>query len=191
MTIGAVLAALQQDFPDVTISKIRFLEAEGLVTPARTGSGYRTYAVQDLDRLRYILTAQRDHFWPLKVIAAALDAMDRGLTPERAESGMPRPSVPTPVADPEVPTAAALTAAGVAAAHPRRAGDLRRGWTPTPSTPWRTSACCTPTPPGTSATRRSRWRTRLPSSRHTDSNPATCGRSAPRPTARSGWSSRS
>ena len=65
MTIGAVLAALKQDFPDVTISKIRFLEAEGLVTPARTGSGYRTYAVQDLDRLRYILTAPRDHFWPL------------------------------------------------------------------------------------------------------------------------------
>jgi DNA-binding transcriptional MerR regulator len=112
MTIGTVLAALQQDFPDVTISKIRFLEAEGLVKPARTESGYRTYAVQDLDRLRYILTAQRDHFWPLKVIAAALDAMDRGLTPEHTDSGMPRPSVPSPVADPEVPTAAALTTAG-------------------------------------------------------------------------------
>jgi DNA-binding transcriptional MerR regulator len=111
MTIGAVLAALQRDFPDVTISKIRFLEAEGLVTPARTGSGYRTYAAQDVDRLRYILTAQRDHFWPLKVIAAALDAMDRGLTPERTDSGMPRPSVPAPVTDPEVPTAEALTAA--------------------------------------------------------------------------------
>ena len=112
MTIGVVLAALREDFPDVTISKIRFLEAEGLVRPARTGSGYRTYAVQDLDRLRYILTAQRDHFWPLKVIAAALDAMDRGLTPERTDSGMPRPSVPTPVTDPEVPAAAALTASG-------------------------------------------------------------------------------
>ncbi len=112
MTIGTVLAALQPDFPDVTISKIRFLEAEGLVTPARTASGYRTYSVQDLDRLRYVLTAQRDHFWPLKVIAKALDAMDRGLTPERTDSGMPRPSVPTPVADPEVPTAAALSSAG-------------------------------------------------------------------------------
>jgi DNA-binding transcriptional MerR regulator len=112
MTIGTVLAALQQDFPDVTISKIRFLEAEGLVTPARTESGYRTYAVQDLDRLRYVLTAQRDHFWPLKVIAAALDAMDRGLTPARTDAGMPRPSVPMPVADPDVPSAAALTAAG-------------------------------------------------------------------------------
>jgi DNA-binding transcriptional MerR regulator len=110
MTIGAVLAALQPDFPDVTISKIRFLEAEGLVTPARTGSGYRTYSTADLDRLRYILTAQRDHFWPLKVIAAALDAMDRGLTPEHHESGMPRPSVPAPVTDPDVPSAGELTA---------------------------------------------------------------------------------
>jgi DNA-binding transcriptional MerR regulator len=112
MTIGAVLAALQQDFPDVTISKIRFLEAEGLVTPSRTGSGYRTYSAADLDRLRYILTAQRDHFWPLKVIASALDAMDRGLTPERHESGMPRPSVPAPVADPDVPSAGEITATG-------------------------------------------------------------------------------
>jgi DNA-binding transcriptional MerR regulator len=112
MTIGAVLAALQPDFPDVTISKIRFLEAEGLVTPARTGSGYRTYSTADLDRLRYVLTAQRDHFWPLKVIASALDAMDRGLTPDRHEAGMPRPSVPAPVTDPDVPTAAEITSSG-------------------------------------------------------------------------------
>ena len=111
MTIGAVLAALQPDFPDVTISKIRFLEAEGLVTPARTPSGYRTYSGQDLERLRYILTAQREHFWPLKVIAAALDAMDRGLTPERTDPGMPRPTVPA-------------HRSGVVAAHPSRAGDV-------------------------------------------------------------------
>jgi DNA-binding transcriptional MerR regulator len=113
MTIGAVLAALREDFPDVTISKIRFLETEGLVTPARTGSGYRTYSATDVERLRYILTAQRDHFWPLKVIRDALDALDRGLTPERAGSaGMPRPSVPQPAADPDVPTAESLTAPG-------------------------------------------------------------------------------
>jgi len=112
MTIGAVLATLQQDFPDVTISKIRFLEAEGLVTPSRTASGYRTYSDADVERLHYVLTAQRDHFWPLKVIRDALDALDRGLTPPRAEQGgMPRPAVPTPVPDPDVPTAAALTAA--------------------------------------------------------------------------------
>jgi DNA-binding transcriptional MerR regulator len=107
MTIGAVLASLQPDFPDVTISKIRFLETEGLVTPARTGSGYRTYSEGDVDRLRYILTAQRDHFWPLKVIRDALDAMDRGLTPTGPTSGtLQRPSVPAPPQDPDVPTTA-------------------------------------------------------------------------------------
>ena len=77
LTIGAVLATLRQDFPDVTISKIRFLEAEGLVTPARTASGYRTYSESDVQRLHYVLTAQRDHFWPLKVIREALDALDQ------------------------------------------------------------------------------------------------------------------
>ena len=113
MAIGAVLAALREDFPDITISKIRFLEAEGLVTPARTGSGYRTYSTVDVDRLRYVLTAQRDHFWPLKVIRDALDALDRGLTPERASSGgMPRPTVPSPATDPDLPTAAALADTG-------------------------------------------------------------------------------
>ena len=113
MAIGAVLAALREDFPDITISKIRFLEAEGLVTPARTGSGYRTYTAADVDRLRYILTAQRDHFWPLKVIRDALDALDRGLTPERGQSsGMPRPSAPAPTDDPDVPSARSLTEVG-------------------------------------------------------------------------------
>ena len=111
MTIGAVLSLLKDDFPDVTISKIRFLEAEGLVTPARTGSGYRTYTTDDVDRLRYVLTAQRDHFWPLKVIREALDALDRGLTPARTEQqGMPRPAVPPAAPDPLVPDAAELSA---------------------------------------------------------------------------------
>ena len=93
-TIGAVLAALTPDFPDLTISKIRFLEAEGLVTPHRAGSGYRTYTDRDIDRLRYVLTAQRDRFWPLKVIRDALDAMDRGLTPGEPEGPDARPSRP-------------------------------------------------------------------------------------------------
>ena len=98
MTIGAVLAALKPDFPDVSISKLRFLEAEGLVTPARTGSGsYRSYTTEDLDRLRYVLTAQRDHFWPLKVIREALDALDRGLTPDSDSGpGQGRPRAPRP-----------------------------------------------------------------------------------------------
>lgn len=78
--IGAVVAHLEDDFPDVTISKVRFLETEGLVSPARTSSGYRKFAPEDVDRLRFVLAAQRDRFWPLKVIRERLDAMDRGLT---------------------------------------------------------------------------------------------------------------
>ena len=109
-TIGAVLAALTPDFPDLTISKIRFLEAEGLVTPHRAGSGYRTYTDRDIDRLRYVLTAQRDRFWPLKVIRDALDAMDRGLTPGEPDGPDARPRVPEGASDPDVPTAVALAA---------------------------------------------------------------------------------
>lgn len=109
MPIGAVLKALAPDFPDISISKIRFLETEGLVTPARTGAGYRSYTEADLERLRYILTAQRDRFWPLKVIRDALDALDRGLTPPGEPESGERPRAPRPVADPDLPTATALT----------------------------------------------------------------------------------
>jgi len=108
MTIGAVLAALSPDFPDITISKIRFLEAEGLVTPERTGSGYRTFSPHDLQRLRYILTAQRDRFWPLKVIAEALDKLDRGLEPVHHAQAPAGPQVPAGVADPYLPSASEL-----------------------------------------------------------------------------------
>lgn len=103
-----VLADLQREFPDVSISKIRFLEAKGLVTPGRTPSGYRTFAPADVDRLRYILTAQRDRFWPLKVIREALDALDRGLEPSLGDDPAARPSVPVPVVDPALPSAAEL-----------------------------------------------------------------------------------
>lgn len=81
MSIGAVLDLLRLDFPDVTISKIRFLEAEGLVTPQRSGSGYRRFTAYDCARLRFILTAQRDHYLPLKVIKAQLDAQSDGALP--------------------------------------------------------------------------------------------------------------
>lgn len=107
LPIGAVLAQLQPDFPDLSISKIRFLEAKGLVTPQRTGSGYRTFSSADVARLRYILTAQRDRFWPLRVIREALDAMDRGLQPPDPEAAN-RPSVPAAVVDPDVPAPAQL-----------------------------------------------------------------------------------
>ncbi|GAB90494.1 transcriptional regulator FtsR [Gordonia rhizosphera] len=78
MSIGAVLALLREDFPDVTISKIRFLESEGLITPERAPSGYRRFSVADCERLRFVLTAQRDRYLPLKVIKEQLDAIDGG-----------------------------------------------------------------------------------------------------------------
>lgn len=102
LTIGKVLEALSADFPDVTASKIRFLEAEGLVRPHRTASGYRTYSEDDVARLHYVLAAQRDRYWPLKVIREALDALDRGLSEPTHEPGA-RPRPPAPPVDPEVP----------------------------------------------------------------------------------------
>src|SRR5581483_1449268 len=91
MSIGAVLELLRPDFPDVTISKIRFLEAEGLVTPQRAASGYRRFTAYDCARLRFILTAQRDHYLPLKVIKAQLDAQPDGeLPPAGSPYGVPR-----------------------------------------------------------------------------------------------------
>lgn len=80
ISIGEVLAQLREDFPDVTISKLRFLEAEGLVEPQRTPAGYRKYSDADVQRLRYVLAAQRDRFLPLRVIRDQLAAIDRGET---------------------------------------------------------------------------------------------------------------
>jgi DNA-binding transcriptional MerR regulator len=91
MSIGAVLDLLRGDFPDVTISKIRFLEAEGLVTPERTPSGYRRFTAYDCARLRFVLTAQRDQYLPLKVIKAQLDAQPDGELPQTGSAyGVPR-----------------------------------------------------------------------------------------------------
>ena len=72
--IGEVIAQLRGEFPDVSISKIRFLESEGLIEPARSPSGYRKFGAADVDRLRYILTAQRDQYLPLRVIKDQLDS---------------------------------------------------------------------------------------------------------------------
>ena len=96
MTIGEVLGLLRGEFPDVTISKIRFLESEGLIEPARTPSGYRKFSRTDIDRLRFILAAQRDHYLPLRVIKERLEAADRGEADGAGgESGGPgRPSAP-------------------------------------------------------------------------------------------------
>ncbi len=106
LTVGAVVQALSEEFPDVTISKVRFLEAEGLVMPARTASGYRQFTPDDVERLRYVLRAQRDRFWPLKVIKDNLEAIDRGLTPGDGVDGRAQPPPPAP--DPDVPDAADL-----------------------------------------------------------------------------------
>ncbi|MFF5261257.1 MerR family transcriptional regulator [Actinomadura viridis] len=78
MTIGDVLGLLRADFPDVTVSKIRFLEAEGLIEPERSPAGYRKFCDADVERLRFILISQRDHYLPLRVIRQHLQARDRG-----------------------------------------------------------------------------------------------------------------
>ncbi|MSS45570.1 MerR family transcriptional regulator [Cutibacterium sp. WCA-380-WT-3A] len=90
-TIGQVMKTLKPDFPDLSISKIRFLESEGLLSPERAPSGYRKYSDSDVERLRYILTCQRDHFQPLRVIRDHLDMMDRGEEPPVSEA----PPLPT------------------------------------------------------------------------------------------------
>ena len=90
LTIGDVLAHLRADFPDLTISKIRFLEGEGLVAPERTPSGYRKFSQSDVGRLRYVLAQQKDHYLPLRVIKDQLDAIDRGLVPPGTSTSSPR-----------------------------------------------------------------------------------------------------
>src|SRR5262245_23106678 len=102
MSIGEVLAQLRPDFPDITISKLRFLEAEGLVEPHRAPSGYRKYTAAHVERLRYVLGAQRDRYLPLRIIREQLAAMERG---ERVV-GLPPPS-PAPVQSAPAPVSPA------------------------------------------------------------------------------------
>ena len=78
LSIGEVLAELRDEFPDITISKIRFLESQGLIDPERTPSGYRKFYDQDLARLRWILHQQKENFLPLKVIKERLDQLQPG-----------------------------------------------------------------------------------------------------------------
>jgi DNA-binding transcriptional MerR regulator len=80
-SIGQVMAILRTEFPEISISKIRFLEAEGLITPQRAPSGYRRYTESDVERLRYVLSVQREHYLPLKVIREHLEQLDRGQNP--------------------------------------------------------------------------------------------------------------
>lgn len=94
LSIGEVLGELKGDFPDVTVSKIRFLEAEGLIAPDRTASGYRKFSARDVERLRFILTLQRDSYLPLRIIRQRLAEFD-GRTPAPA-------AAPAPIAAPGV-----------------------------------------------------------------------------------------
>ncbi|MGI9577945.1 MAG: MerR family transcriptional regulator, partial [Microthrixaceae bacterium] len=97
LSIGEVLAVLSEEFPDVTVSKIRFLESQGLVNPDRNASGYRQFDDADIERLRWILRQQRDKFLPLKVIKRALDS---GV--DVVDAGTDQPTLWTAVADGEV-----------------------------------------------------------------------------------------
>jgi DNA-binding transcriptional MerR regulator len=109
LSIGAVLTELQAEFPEVTISKIRFLEAERLVEPQRTPSGYRKFSAADVERLAYVLRMQRDHYLPLRVIREHLAALDRGENP---------PALPGPGSPGEEPQDAMITP-GPSSAGPR------------------------------------------------------------------------
>lgn len=115
LSIGEVLSLVQADFPDITISKIRFLESQGLLDPERTPSGYRKFYDADIERLQWILAQQRDHFLPLKVIRERLAEWDETGTPpepgadpgtehvaEAAATGEPAPLLPDPApSDPD------------------------------------------------------------------------------------------
>ncbi|MGV3759772.1 MAG: MerR family transcriptional regulator, partial [Actinomycetota bacterium] len=117
LSIGEVLSLLQDDFPDVTISKIRFLESQGLLDPERTPSGYRKFYEGDIERLRWILRHQREHFLPLKVMKERLEAAAAaglGVPPdEPASAGAARSDESSePSEEMSEPTAAAPPVAG-------------------------------------------------------------------------------
>jgi DNA-binding transcriptional MerR regulator len=106
LSIGAVLGTLREEFPEVTISKIRFLEAEGLVEPQRTPSGYRKFAPKDVERLVYVLRVQRDHYLPLRVIREHLEALDRGERVPLPGPAEPSGAAPRPPGAGQAPGAA-------------------------------------------------------------------------------------
>ncbi|MDR1214927.1 MAG: MerR family transcriptional regulator [Propionibacteriaceae bacterium] len=93
-SIGQVMASVKSEYPEISISKIRYLESEGLITPERAPSGYRRYSQADIERLRYVLSAQKNHYLPLKVIREHLQLIDQGLEPPTVEATEP-PTAPT------------------------------------------------------------------------------------------------
>ncbi|MEU1814482.1 MerR family transcriptional regulator [Streptomyces roseifaciens] len=132
VSIGTVLNLLREEFPEVTISKIRFLEAEGLVEPQRTPSGYRKFSTEDVERLGCVLRMQRDHYLPLRVIKEHLEARARGEAPQ-----LPAPAKPRDAAlladhgqeagpDAVIDEAAVLAGAGLGAPVPSPAARIGR-----------------------------------------------------------------
>jgi DNA-binding transcriptional MerR regulator len=91
LSIGEVINRLRDEFPDLTVSKVRFLEGQGLIDPDRSASGYRMFGEEDVNRIQYILREQRDHFLPLKVIKSKLTAWERGEEPTTAPQSGPPP----------------------------------------------------------------------------------------------------
>jgi len=152
LSIGEVLSLLQDDFPDVTISKIRFLESQGLLDPERTPSGYRKFYEPDIDRLRWILRHQRDHFLPLKVMKDRLEeASSQGLGVPPDEPPAAAPAAAPSLFEDAVPPEAAgeeesVEAAPTAAAPSPAVADLIEAPEPAP----------TPAPPGPSPSRGAR-----------------------------------
>jgi len=98
LTIGEVVQRLEPTYPDLSISKVRFLEEEGLITPERTAGGYRKFSANDVTRIEMILRLQRDHFFPLAVIREKLADVDRGRIPAELQRGPVGVAEPLPIA---------------------------------------------------------------------------------------------
>ena len=116
LSIGEVLEAIRPEFPDVSISKIRFLENEGLIAPTRTGAGYRKFYEADVARLKYILSLQRDHFLPLRVIKERLAEWDRNGSPSSESAPREQPpsdEAPAPVVPADLSRAELMESAGL------------------------------------------------------------------------------
>lgn len=116
MRLSDVLAIIQPEFPALSPSKLRFLDAQGLVVPQRTGSGYRQYSPADVERLRFVLREQRDHFRPLTLIAERLAALDAGEAREVV--------LPHEVGKEQAPWLTAAELASLASVDPALVGEL-------------------------------------------------------------------
>jgi DNA-binding transcriptional MerR regulator len=135
LSIGEVLAELRDEFPDITISKIRFLESQGLVNPERTPSGYRKFYPHDLARLRWILHQQKEHFLPLKVIKERLDELPPGeearlLDPAPAAGGRSEPEA-APEATVDAPPVVAPAASSTGSSSRRSSSRRTQAFAPT------------------------------------------------------------